>query len=224
MDYWALGHIHKQEVLAENPWIVYAGSPQGINPKEIGPHGCFVVEISGAGTVLLEHVETAPIAWARVDLDASTVGDLDGVRSMIIRACEELLEQEGRAVAVRFALEGHSEAHADLARPGVLAQLLDDVRAEQGAGDPWVWVDRIDNRTAAVIDLDAVRAGGDFAAEVVRIADELMTEDERLHALVGEIVAPVAVSLSGYEPGVATADALQRARDIVLDELLGGEV
>ena len=46
MDYWALGHIHKQEVLAENPWVVYAGSPQGINPKETGPHGCFVVEIS----------------------------------------------------------------------------------------------------------------------------------------------------------------------------------
>ncbi len=70
MDYWALGHIHKQEVLAENPWVVYSGSPQGINPKETGPHGCFVVDVSPSGAVSLEHVETAPVAWAHVTLDA----------------------------------------------------------------------------------------------------------------------------------------------------------
>ncbi len=223
MDYWALGHIHKQEVLAENPWIVYAGSPQGINPKETGPHGCFVVEISGTGAVSLEHVETAPVAWARVELDASAAGGLDEVRSLVVRTCDDLLAREGRAVVARFVLKGRSEAHADLARPGVLAQLLEDVRAEQGAGDPWVWVDRVDDHTAAVIDLDAVREGADFAAEVVRIADELLADDARLLALIGEIATPVAASLTGYEPGVEAADALQRARDAVLDELLGGE-
>lgn len=223
MDYWALGHIHKQAILSENPWVVYAGSPQGINPKEIGPHGCFVVTVSAGGGVAIEHVETASVAWAQVAVDASAAGDLDGVRSLLAAACEDLLALENRAVAARFTITGRSEAHADLARPGVLGQLLDDLRAEQGAGDPWVWVDRIDNRTAAVLDLDALRGGADFAAEVVRIADELAADQAALETLLADIAAPVATTLAGYEPGLAPADALQRARDAVLDGLLGGE-
>jgi DNA repair exonuclease SbcCD nuclease subunit len=224
MDYWALGHIHKQGVLAQNPWVVYAGSPQGINPKETGPHGCYVVEVSPGGTVALEHVEAAHVAWARVELDCSAANDLDSVRSLLTRECENLLARENRAVVARFSLTGRCAAHADLARPGVLSQLLDDVRAEQGAGDPWVWVDRIDDRTAAVLDLDAVRSGVDFAAEIVRVADELESDEAALRALLDEIAAPVATTLAGYEQGVEPRDTLQRARDVALDELLGGEV
>jgi len=223
MDYWALGHIHKQGVLAERPWIVYAGSPQGLNPKETGPHGCLLVEVSSGGTVTYEHVETAPIAWAQLALDVSGVDDLDGVRALLGRACDELLTGEGRNAIVRFTLNGRSHAHADLARPGVLGQLLDDLRIEQGMGDPWAWVDRIADRTTAVIDLDVVRAGSDFSAEVVRIADELEADGSALTALVAEISAPVAVTLSGYEAGLTGADALQRARDAVLDEMLGSD-
>ncbi len=108
MDYWALGHIHKQEVLAENPWVVYAGSPQGINPKETGPHGCFVVSIAPGGAVSLEHVETASVAWAQVVVDASEADDLDAVRSLLTDACEDLLAREDRSVVVRFTLTGRS--------------------------------------------------------------------------------------------------------------------
>ena len=39
MDYWALGHIHKSQVLSEEPLVVYAGNPQGLHRKEIGPKG-----------------------------------------------------------------------------------------------------------------------------------------------------------------------------------------
>ncbi len=74
------------------------------------------------------------------------------------------------------------------------------------------------------IDLEAVRAGADFSAEVVRLADELEADGTALSALIAEIATPVATSLSGYEPGLPQVEALQRARDAVLDELLGGEV
>ncbi len=40
MDYWALGHIHKHEILCEKPYIVYAGNPQGLDCTETGPRGC----------------------------------------------------------------------------------------------------------------------------------------------------------------------------------------
>jgi DNA repair exonuclease SbcCD nuclease subunit len=223
MDYWALGHIHKQEVLARDPWVAYAGSPQGLNPKETGPHGCFVVQIAAGGTVSAEHVETAPIAWAQMALDASGVSDLDGARAMLVDACESLRTTEGRNVVARLALTGRCEAHADLVRPGVIDALLEDARAEAAGSDPWVWVDRIDDRTAAAIDLDAVRAGADFAAEALRIADELAADPAAVAVLLGEFAEPVATTLGGYSPAPDPSMAVERARDAVLDVLLGGE-
>ncbi len=224
MDYWALGHIHKQEVLAQNPWIAYAGSPQGINPKETGAHGCLAVEVSSAGTIAVEPVETSSIAWTRADLDVSHAANVEDVRSRLTEACEELAAREGRSVVARFTLAGRTDAHGDLGRPGLLGELLDDLRLQYSTGDPWVWVDRIDDRTAATLDLAAVRDGADFAAEAVRVADELEADPALLDSLLGEIAAPVATTLPGYEPGTAAAELLARARDIALDELLGGEV
>jgi DNA repair exonuclease SbcCD nuclease subunit len=45
-DYWALGHIHKKTILNEaNPLIIYSGNPQGLNPKETGVRGCFLINV-----------------------------------------------------------------------------------------------------------------------------------------------------------------------------------
>lgn len=220
MDYWALGHIHKQEVLAEYPWVAYAGSPQGLNPKETGPHGCFVVEISRGGATTLEHVETAPVAWAHVEVDASQAADLEELRGLLLAACETIRTQSGRNSVARIALMGRSAVHADLDRPGVAAQLFDDVRAEAALETPWVWLDRLDDRTSPLIDLDALRGGPDFAAELVRIADELAADPAALETMIASISAPLATTLSGYTTNLVASDALERARDAALDLLL----
>src|SRR5580698_10557440 len=48
MDYWALGHIHQYQRLAEGrPWIVYPGSLQAMKSSELGPRGAVVVEVAG---------------------------------------------------------------------------------------------------------------------------------------------------------------------------------
>ena len=56
---------------ARDPWVVYPGSSQGLNPKETGPHGCMVVELGPGGVIGVEPVETAPIGWAQIDCDVS---------------------------------------------------------------------------------------------------------------------------------------------------------
>jgi len=78
---------------------------------------------------------------------------------------------------------------------------------------------------SAPLDLEAVRAGRDFSAELVRIADELEDDPARLQALVAEIAAPLGTTLSGYQPGIEAAQALRAARDTALGLLLaqGGE-
>jgi DNA repair exonuclease SbcCD nuclease subunit len=225
MDYWALGHIHKQEILSRDPWVVYSGSPQGLNPKELGPHGCLVVEIGANGSVTTEHVECAPIAWGQLRIDLGDVGSLDQLHEVLADACGGARMEAGRPVIARIVLEGRSSVHFDLARSGVAVELLEDLRPEQSALDPWLWIDRLDDKTSPAIDLDAVRSGLDFSSELARIADELASDPEALAAFVREIEEPVATTLGGYKPGLSEGEVVSLARDLALDLLLaeGGD-
>ncbi|WP_214429507.1 metallophosphoesterase family protein, partial [Escherichia coli] len=42
-DYWALGHIHERQVVAEAPAIVFPGNLQGRHAREAGPKGATLV-------------------------------------------------------------------------------------------------------------------------------------------------------------------------------------
>ncbi|KQL55084.1 hypothetical protein AN964_17270 [Heyndrickxia shackletonii] len=69
MDYWALGHIHKQQILHQDPYIVYPGNIQGRNSKEQSVKGCFAVTLSKHETTL-EFIETSDIIWESITVSA----------------------------------------------------------------------------------------------------------------------------------------------------------
>ncbi|EAC6217326.1 exonuclease SbcCD subunit D [Listeria monocytogenes] len=61
-DYWALGHIHKRQLLAESPSIYYPGNIQGRNRKESGENGASIITLSEASTTI-DFIGTSPIIW-----------------------------------------------------------------------------------------------------------------------------------------------------------------
>ncbi|MBC3609215.1 exonuclease SbcCD subunit D [Listeria monocytogenes] len=61
-DYWALGHIHKRQSLAESPSIYYPGNIQGRNRKESGEKGASIITLSEASTTI-DFIGTSPIIW-----------------------------------------------------------------------------------------------------------------------------------------------------------------
>ncbi|EAE7733261.1 exonuclease SbcCD subunit D [Listeria monocytogenes] len=61
-DYWALGHIHKRQLVAESPSIYYPGNIQGRNRKESGEKGASIVTLSEASTTI-DFIGTSPIIW-----------------------------------------------------------------------------------------------------------------------------------------------------------------
>ena len=226
LDYWALGHIHKQEVLARDPWIAYAGSPQGLSPKETGEHGCLVVSASSAGTIEVEPVPTAPIGWLQLAVDVAAAAGVDDVRQLVDDACERARTGAPHALVARVRLTGRTPAHAELARPGLVDQLAEELRVELASRSPWLWLDRLEDATARPIDLAEVRSGSDFAAETVRVADGLAADAPTLEELVAELYAPVSTTLGGsYTPSLSSPALVERARDAALDLLLaeGGE-
>lgn len=224
MDYWALGHIHKPEVLSEDPAIAYAGCPQGLDPNETGARGCRVVTLDERGATA-EFVPTAAVVWARASVDASALASVDDVRAALLAAAESAGREAGeRPVVMRVEITGRSDAHGALARPGMLADLTADLRADGLERDPWVWIDRISDRTRPVVDLDALRASQDFAGDLVRLADAVSADAAALHQLISDASGPVLALVDTRDaPAIDEASVLERARDLALDRLLAEE-
>ena len=70
-DYWALGHVHKRAVHAENPWVVMPGIPQGRDIGEDGPKSATLVTIGDDGGITLEEVPSAVAQFARISADVT---------------------------------------------------------------------------------------------------------------------------------------------------------
>jgi DNA repair protein SbcD/Mre11 len=221
MDYWALGHIHKPEVLCASPAIVYAGSPQGLNPKEDGLHGCYLVEIDGS-CATPEFRSLCSVAWARRSADASACAGVDDVRGLVRRLCDDVRgDADGRPAIVRIELTGRSDAHETLVSGTALADLLADLREEQLAAYPWVWIDRISDRTAASLDIDSYRGSQDFTGDLVRLVDEIAADPDAVTALLAEVLGPIEGAVGVTEPDLTPEELLLRARDLCLDRLEG---
>ncbi|MGM9922188.1 MAG: exonuclease SbcCD subunit D [Bhargavaea sp.] len=75
-DYWALGHIHKRQVLHKQPPIVYPGSLQGLHRKESGVKGFYDVTI-GQGTPSLEFIPAGALVFGEAEVDCSGIRHAD---------------------------------------------------------------------------------------------------------------------------------------------------
>lgn len=69
-DYWALGHIHKHQILNQQPPIVYCGNPQGRHQNEDGQHGYYLVQSDG-DRLVPQFKPIAPIEWVNRQVDLS---------------------------------------------------------------------------------------------------------------------------------------------------------
>lgn len=225
MDYWALGHIHKAETLDTNPHIVYAGCTQGLDPTEPGIKGCTLVTLSADGDASTEFVPTASIVWDQVTIGCQSAESVDDLRALVLDALGQSAERaEGRPVVLRLVLADRAPAHAALRRPGALRDFVADVRAEGLDREPWVWVDRIADRTRPAIDLDALRAGEDFAADLLRRTDAVLDDDAAASALVQSIAGDALGAVDARDvPHLDARAIVERARDLALDALLAEE-
>ncbi|TDB37636.1 MAG: DNA repair exonuclease [Actinobacteria bacterium] len=222
MDYWALGHIHKPEVLSQSPYAVYSGCPQGLDPTQSGPRGCYEVVIDD-GTVETTFLPLAAIEWRYAEVDLSRASRLDDVRDAIAESVDAALADATTPVIVRLDLTGRCDVHTPLQTAGALAAIVDDARDEALGLERWAWIDRVRDRTRPSIDLEALRSAEDFTGDVIRLADDLLEDSAQGHAFVDEVAATLLDRVG--DPGLVpdAPDILARARDLALDRLLDGD-
>jgi DNA repair exonuclease SbcCD nuclease subunit len=229
-DYWALGHIHRRRILREgDPWIVYPGNLQGRSPRteELGPKGALVVEVNDRDINPPEFVPLDRVRFARIDLDATELPDLPVLQEGLLGEARALqVASEGRPLLLRASVTGRSPLHRDLVREGAVDGLLQVLRDEVSGTEPFLWWDEVEDRTLPERDLDKVRKGKDFAAELLSVADELKGADASRQAFAEKYLAELPageLKALGVElpPSPGPAD-LDEAAVLALD-VLGGE-
>jgi len=173
--YWALGHVHKREVVSKDPWIVFPGNLQGRYAREVGPKGCTLVTVENGAVVAVEERPVDVLRWAvsRVDVDGATT--MSNVLDRISRALTaETDRADGRAVAARVELIGSVACREEiLANPDHWVQEIRALAAGVSSAD--VWVEKVRFSMDRPIDLAVLAARddalGSFLRELVTAAD-----------------------------------------------------
>jgi DNA repair exonuclease SbcCD nuclease subunit len=157
-DYWALGHVHQQEFVAQAPWIVFPGCIQGRHIRETGPKGCVLVTVSDGEVGSVEAVALDVLRWVLCRVDVTDALEMREVLERTRQAlARELAAADGRILALRIRLEGASQVAAELAvDPERLAQQFKAIGAELAGED--LWIERVENAVTGKRDLDAVLA------------------------------------------------------------------
>jgi len=181
--YWALGHVHKREVVSQDPWIVFPGNLQGRHARETGPKGCTLVTVENGA---VKHVEERPVdvlRWAVSRIDAegasSTREVLDRVEHAI---ASEADRSDGRALAVRVEVCGPVACHDEIASdPDRWTQEVRALAAGVGSAD--VWIEKVRFATERPPDLPQLATRDDAIGSLIRDIASAADDPAEIEAL-----------------------------------------
>lgn len=132
--YWALGHIHKRQVICENPPVVYPGNIQGRHRKETGIKGCWLVSLANRGHEQLEFIPTSDCLWEEIRIDGKDAESVDDLYHLCRKGIESA-RKEGLGI---FALLTVHNLFIHLQDEEV-EDLLQTLQEEEGDDETFVW-------------------------------------------------------------------------------------
>ena len=187
IDYWALGHIHRRQVLRDQgPAVAYPGNPQGRQPNESGARGLYLVDVEDGGSIRLEFRPADLVRWETLPVD---IGGFETEQALLDGLGDKLgnlLDSaEGRSLVVRIQIEGRGELHRSLRQPNAIDHLLEKLNEEWAGRTPFAWCERIEDQSTLPFDREARIHGADFLAEVLHGADQAKEDSELLARLGG---------------------------------------
>jgi len=174
-QYWALGHIHKQEFVTEDPWIVFSGCIQGRHIREAGAKGCVLVTVEDGAVSAVEKCPLDVLRWAKCSVDLTDAAEMREVLERVRKAIEnELTSAVGRPIAMRIRFEGATSISDKLAAyPERFEQQIKALGAEIAGDD--LWIERVENAAVGKLDLDSTLSDDSAFGKLLK--DILATSD-----------------------------------------------
>ena len=222
-DYWALGHIHKRQVVSESPWIIFPGNIQGRHIRESGAKGCYLVEVDSRQRATPEFVPLDVMRWEHCRVDVASASTAAEALELFADQLGRLAETHGDLpCAVRVTFAGQSAAQGDIARQGEHWKQEVRVRARELQGGK-LWIEKIIDQTEPLATYQPVDDG---PLEMLRqLFGDLKDSPERLAELrqeFGDLVQklPKEVTADGDQLLWQDDEWLQRTLNRVQAELL----
>ncbi len=217
-DYWALGHIHKRQVINEEPPIVYPGNIQGRHKKELGEKGVYLVELAADHPTSLTFLPTSPILWEEISVSIDGVG---GVTELQDRCEAVLLEskknESSLLVVLRFI--GSGPMHSFLIEKG--EEFIEILNLEQDEKEFFTYVIGIKLGTNGGWDREQLKNDQHLLSDIITTVDRLNGESTPLDHVLSELFGNSRVSR--YIAKLSDAEQKQlllEAESYLLTELL----
>jgi len=184
-DYYALGHIHKPQVLSQrDPCVVYSGTTQGRAVDETGERGCYLVRVH-AGNISLQFVPTSSVVWQKKSVAIDGLETVDDLLQRLQDAFDGLRKDKG-GVLLHLVLEGSGMLNDILRREEDREDILAQLRQWEEGRDDFVWTARMDVKTRRVQDIDELAERQDFVGDFVRAAKRLRADPQKVKDLLLE--------------------------------------
>lgn len=196
MDYWALGHIHKAQVLSEDPMVVYAGNPQGLHRKESGPKGCYMVRVAHNGHCELEFIETSEIRFEEIKLDIAGIRTESELLELLSNKKQSLRKRHNKNTLVSVNLIGTGPMHRLCADEAVRKLWLRETQAEEKSKSTFIMPYRMTNKTRPAVNLAERRLLSDMVGDYLRAYDDTVTDVDTVRQIL--VNRPESKRLGGY--------------------------
>jgi len=220
--YWALGHIHGQNIVVSEPLAVYPGNLVGRNFSEEGVKGVYLVEIDGGGKAKAEFRAVAPVRWITfyVDeiMDCMDVKSLEDKIQKSVMSQLEKYNYSGRFIP-RIILKGPCPLFEELQKEEEIAVLADDIKERLS----FQFLELSGHQVVRSVEPDKYRNGPHVLGTALSIFDRIQKDDEFLLSIVGNDKIAGLAGLSSSKDKVKYLQSLLYGLDYeITDRITGG--
>ena len=228
-QYWALGHVHRHEIVAKNPWVVFPGNLQGRHAHETGPKGCLLVQVEDGQVSGIEQRTLDVVRWSQCPVDLGDATTLDAIYDRIEPVLRRAAWDAGdRLLAVRIQLTGGDAIHARL-RAGH-ERITNDCRVLAGSlGNAGLWVEKVLVETQGTVSLaDRHDAFGGLLRTIEALEqdpDGLASLAQEVATLTARLPLDLRTGEDAFDPTQAhvMTPCLEDVKALLLERLLGQE-
>ncbi|GAA0596045.1 DNA repair exonuclease [Virgibacillus siamensis] len=217
-DYWALGHIHKREILKESPAVVYPGNIQGRNRKESGEKGCYHVELTASGTALT-FIPLQSIQFNELDVDAANCPDLHQLEKKIQQGISSITSDIPQLLYLN--LKNGFKEISQWGHDGFIQDMLEMINETFAHQANWKLIYRYKLEQIDSTDNARLAEGHHFVGELIRHIDHSDIQSHLSDLYRNRLARKYMPPLTEDDE----SDIKQRAKQLLIDELLryGGE-
>lgn len=186
-NYWALGHVHKREILNQDPLILFPGNIQGRHIRETGAKGCSLVTVDDRLQVTETFEELDVLRWESCLVDASNCSTNDQVLEKARGALQDKINQaQGMPLAIRVEIFGKTKANAQLrAERGHFVESVRSIAIQ--AQTDQIWIEKVKIHTTDANPIQAEYSLDGPVQELLAYIDEIGSSEPALESLQQEL-------------------------------------